>query len=213
VVGPNGSGKSSLLGLLAGRRPCSAGRVRWHPPLDGSARRAALGHAAQSLELDPELTVREHLTLFRALERLPGACVSRVIADFGLGAFLEQRVQRCSLGMRQRLHLALAFLKQPALLLLDEPANALDVEARAALTQALQARRAHRLTSVLVTHDLGEVARVADHVFFLARGSLLAQGTPDALARVHGDLGAAYLALVGEPGPPPAGRSGRRRAG
>jgi ABC-type multidrug transport system ATPase subunit len=203
VLGANGSGKSTLLKLLAGRVVPASGMVRYSPRLGQSdhERAHSLGYAAQRPELDPEMTAREHLQLFAALCRLPKdqrpGRIERVSEQLGLAGFLDQRVEQCSGGMRQRLHLALSMLHTPLLWLLDEPFQGLDPEAQSGLWRALAEHRAANGTALLVSHDLARTAELADRVLFLEGGRLVAHDAPESLARVHGSLEAAYEALTG----------------
>jgi ABC-type multidrug transport system ATPase subunit len=203
VVGANGSGKSSLLKLLAGRLVPSAGAVRFGEALGlGDASRSrSIGYAAQTAELDPEMTAREHLKLFAALCKLPAASrstrIEAVSAQLGLAEFLDTRVDACSGGMRQRLHLALSMLHAPTLWLLDEPFTALDPQAQNLLWSALSEHARSGGASLVVSHDLGRVAACADRVVILEGGRLLVNAPPFPLATAHGDMERAYEALTG----------------
>ena len=112
LIGKNGSGKSTLLSLLAGRLRATAGQLRVPPA----------AYAAQRAELDPELSVQEHLQLFAALEGLTNARATQAcnaaVEGFGLAAFATERVARLSGGQRRRLHLALSSLSEAPMWLL-----------------------------------------------------------------------------------------------
>jgi len=153
VTGPNGSGKTTLLRVLARLSAPSAGELE----LPERHRLGYLGH-------DPlvyrELTPLENLTLFARLYRVSerGERVGMLLERFGLWDVRHQRVASFSRGMQQRLGLCRVLLHDPALLILDEPTNALDADGLALLDEVLaDAQR----TRVVATHDPGRVERLA----------------------------------------------------
>lgn len=186
LLGPNGSGKSTMISLLAGRLTPTAGRM---------AREGSIGFAAQSTELDPEMTGREHLCLFAALTRASRAVVDAAIERFGLAPFADVTVARLSGGMRRRVHLATSWLGPPALWLLDEPTGGLDPEGRAALEGTMR-EVARQGAVVFATHDLALAERVADRIVLLLDGCVVEDASVELLVRSHGSLGAAYDARV-----------------
>jgi ABC-type multidrug transport system ATPase subunit len=153
VTGPNGSGKTTLLRVLAQLAAPSAGELE----LPERHRLGYLGH-------DPlvyrELTPLENLTLFARLYRVPerGEQVGMLLERFGLWGVRHQRVASFSRGMQQRLGLCRVLLHDPALLILDEPTNALDADGLALLDDVLADTRR---TRVVATHDPGRVERLA----------------------------------------------------
>jgi ABC-type multidrug transport system ATPase subunit len=158
VAGRNGSGKTTLLKILAGLARPTTGRVRVER--EGRAvadadRRLAVGWTGPDLELYGELTAEENLLSFRraAGRPEPAGEVRRRLLEMGLAEeALGRRVEEYSTGMRQRLRLAFASLFDPELLLLDEPANGLDVEGRAVLA-ALVERTRRRGAVVVASND------------------------------------------------------------
>ncbi|HYJ78729.1 MAG TPA: ABC transporter ATP-binding protein [Longimicrobiaceae bacterium] len=206
LVGANGSGKTTLLRVLAGIVAPDAGAVEvlgLRPRQDRRALRARVGYAGQDAALDPELTGWETLRLFHALlglhdggreERLAG-----VVHDYGLMEFQSRRVAACSGGQRQRLHLALAALHSPALLLLDEPGASLDPEGRRELWARLAAWRDAGRTVLAATHDLADAAARCDRVLLLHAGRVLADGAPAALVAAHARA-RTVVTLAGPPG-------------
>jgi ABC-2 type transport system ATP-binding protein len=154
LVGPNGSGKSTLLSVLAGALDPSAGRVE---------RNAAVGWAPQRPALYGRLTPRENLELFARLEGHPPD------AELDLP---ETPTATHSVGMRQRLNLALAFLGEPGVLLLDEPTASLDPEQRGLLWERLARVRAAGGAVCFATQNVEERER-ADRTLELQDGRLL----------------------------------------
>ncbi|HEX6370581.1 MAG TPA: ABC transporter ATP-binding protein [Longimicrobium sp.] len=194
IIGANGSGKSTLLRTLAGIVAADGGRVEvlgMDPRRDRSALRSRVAYVGQDAALDPEMTGWETLRLFHALQGLPRgereACVSGVADRSGLRAFAERPVGTWSGGQRQRLHLALATLHAPALLMLDEPAAGLDPDGRRDLWRQLAGYRdsGDGHTALVATHDLAEVAAHCDLAVVLHGGRLIAADAPAALVAAH----------------------------
>ena len=193
LVGGNGAGKTTLLKLIAGQLRPDAGCVTVFdrdPARAGQAMRRELASVSQSPALDPEMTVGETLQFFAVLYELPSGNLPAVVAEtarrFGLEAILARRVNACSGGMRQRLHLAAAMLHAPRLVLLDEPTNNLDVEGREFLWGLLLEKARAGVAVLLSTHDLGAVERTADRVLVMHQGRILADARPQDLMREHG---------------------------
>jgi ABC-type multidrug transport system ATPase subunit len=153
LVGPNGSGKSTLLSVLAGALDPSAGRVERH---------AAVGWAPQRPAVYGRLTPRENVTLFARLDGHPADAVLDLP---------ETPTATHSVGMRQRLNLALAFLGDPPVLLLDEPTASLDPERRAELWARLDGVRAAGGAVCFATQNVDELTH-AGRVLELHEGRL-----------------------------------------
>jgi ABC-2 type transport system ATP-binding protein len=192
IAGPNGSGKTTLLKMLAGALFPSSGSIEvlgLDPTSRVSALRSRVAFASQDAALDPEMTGAQTLRLFAALYGIPkhdAAQKVQILAEaFQLTGHLDSRVQAFSGGLRRRLHLAIAFLHDPELLLLDEPTAGLDPSGRELLWALIRSHASRNTSAVLVTHDLHEAERYCDRVAILARGNLLALGSPKDLIRAH----------------------------
>ena len=179
LLGVNGAGKSTTLSLIAGALRPEHGAIRLHgqdflehPEL---ARRA-IGWLPEAAPLWPELTIREHLHAHGRLRGLDGASLRQaaeaVLERLELGDLARRLAGVLSQGQRQRLGLACALLHRPALLVLDEPANALDPVQVAALRKLLRELAAGGTAVILSTHQLGEVTAVCDRVAILHEGVL-----------------------------------------
>ncbi|HTS01609.1 MAG TPA: ABC transporter ATP-binding protein [Thermoanaerobaculia bacterium] len=180
LVGANGAGKTTLLRLLAGDLTRDAGeaRVLGEDPADRSSRlRARVAYVSQALALDPEMTARETLRLFSALAGTPRPGRNDRLLEgaraFGLEEHLEKRVARLSGGLKRRLHLAIAFLGDPWVLLLDEPTAGLDADGQKHLWKVLEGHRSSGGCALVATHDLDEAERHADEIVHLERGRLV----------------------------------------
>lgn len=176
LVGPNGSGKTTLLRMLAGLIIPDAGEAHclgFDLRTPTPRLRHQVAYVTQHFSLYGELTVRENLAFEAALCGVPAPAraITRVLDDLNLRAFSRARAQTLSGGARQRLMLAAALLRQPALLLLDEPTASLDGASRAALWRELDARRTSAMTLILTTHLPDDAGR-CDTVTQLVDGSV-----------------------------------------
>ncbi|HEU5441300.1 MAG TPA: ABC transporter ATP-binding protein [Ktedonobacterales bacterium] len=217
LIGPNGAGKTTLFNVVSGIQRSNAGAVIFDQrpinDLDPTARaRLGIGRTFQTPQAFGSLTVLENLLLPAWLPRyggvlpdllpLPGAGRARRaarerargIADFlGIADTLERLPGELSLGRRRLVELGRALAAEPKLLLLDEPASGLDAaETERFAALLLRVRDVFRLTLLLVEHDMQLVLSVADYVYVLNFGKLLAQGEPQAVVSNPAVI-AAYL--------------------
>src|SRR5215813_15209623 len=177
-LGLNGAGKTTTIRMLLGMiRPSAGVAFLLGTPVHADARElwAQVGYLVETPHAYPELTVRENLEVFRRLRGLRDEhIVERIIERLALTAYADRRAGTLSLGNAQRLGLAKALLHDPALLLLDEPANGLDpagvVEVRDLLRELAHE---HGVTIFLSSHLLGEVARIATRFGVIHQGRLV----------------------------------------
>jgi ABC-2 type transport system ATP-binding protein len=184
VLGPNGAGKTTTIEILEGFRPRDGGTVHvlGHDPGARSADlRERVGVVLQHSEPEPFLTVIELLELFRGYYRRPRP-TAELLEVVGLSHKASARIRKLSGGERRRLDLALALAGDPDLVFLDEPTTGFDPEARRDAWGTIRSLRDQGKTIVLTTHYLDEAAALADRVLVVARGKLLADAPPDALA-------------------------------
>ncbi|HEY7092813.1 MAG TPA: ABC transporter ATP-binding protein [Ktedonobacterales bacterium] len=183
-LGLNGAGKTTTIRMLLGMiRPTSGAASLLGKPVHADAGDlwAQVGYLVETPHAYPELTVRENLEVFRRLRGLRDtATVERAIERLELGAYADRRAGTLSLGNAQRLGLAKALLHDPALLLLDEPANGLDpagvVEIRELLRELAHERG---VTIFLSSHLLSEVARIATRFGVIHQGRLIEELSAD----------------------------------
>jgi zinc transport system ATP-binding protein len=200
LVGPNGAGKTTLLSAILGRVEFT-GSIRFH--WEDSGR---IGYVPQSFAVDPTLpvTVGEFLALGHqrrpvcvGITRRQRHRIDEVLGRVGLSGFASRPLSTLSGGELQRMLLANAVDPRPELLLLDEPASGLDETAVGRLEEVLRDLKREARTSVfMVSHDLGQVRRIADAVTLLDR-RVRRTGPPATV--LTQDL-AASLALAAEPG-------------
>jgi ABC-2 type transport system ATP-binding protein len=206
LLGVNGAGKSTTLAMIAGALAPDRGMIRIqgndfleHPEVA----RLAVGWLPEGAPLWPELTVHEHLMAHGRLRGLKGAHLNQacdaIIQKLELTDLQRRLAGVLSQGQRQRLGLACALLHRPALLVLDEPANALDPVQVAALRHLLRELAAAGTAVILSTHQLAEVTAVCDRVAILHEGRLrydapLHADQHDALEKTFFDIAMAKAA-------------------
>jgi ABC-2 type transport system ATP-binding protein len=176
LCGPNGAGKTTLLSILAGLRRPTAGTMELGTP------RQRIAVLPDTPHFEPWLTGREVVSLAARLARTAheSDAVDRALADAGLADRADHRTGGYSRGMLQRLGLASTLVGDPELLLLDEPASALDPAGRREVLDLISQLRG-RATVVLSSHLLGDVQEVCDTIGILRSGRLLYQGPIDSL--------------------------------
>jgi ABC-2 type transport system ATP-binding protein len=186
LLGPNGAGKSTTIDMLLGLQQPDAANVSLFgaAPRD-AVRNGAVGAMLQTGGLIRELTVRELVTMIAALYPNPLA-VCDVLALTGTREFADRRTHKLSGGETQRVRFAMAVVANPRLLVLDEPTVALDVEGRHDVWAIMRTfEREVHTTELFATHYLEEADAYADRVVLMARGTIVADGTPAAIkARV-----------------------------
>jgi ABC-2 type transport system ATP-binding protein len=171
VIGPNGAGKTTLLSILAGITERDSGEVELP--------RGVAGWVPQRPALYRRLTVDENLRLFARLEGHgdPEASVKEMLELTGLEERRGDQVGTLSGGNQQRINVALGILTRPAVLLLDEPSEALDPRQRARLWDFISELAGGGTSVVFSTHDIQEAERYAGRLVVLADGELLFDGT------------------------------------
>jgi ABC-2 type transport system ATP-binding protein len=184
-LGPNGAGKTTTLRLILGllRRQQGAievfGKTLDRHRLDVLRR---IGSSIETPSVYGHLTARENLDVWRRVYDCDRRRVNDVLAIVGLSGTGSKRADQFSLGMKQRLGIAVALLHQPTLLILDEPTNGLDPQGILEMRRLLGAlNREHGVTILVSSHILSEVERVVTHVGVIHHGTLRFQGTLDAL--------------------------------
>jgi ABC-2 type transport system ATP-binding protein len=208
LVGPNASGKTTLLRCAAGRLPPSRGVVRLEGrplyPVAGWQGNLP-GYAAAPEELPPFLTVQQSLEIYAAARKLADVPEHSwaLCRQLGLAPYARTLIRELSLGTRQKLAVVLALLDSPALLLIDEVFNGLDIRSSLALRSHLRQRvKDDGLTVLMATHSLDIVKSCCDGLVLVDCGKLLHSWEPAELSRYSGaeDLERALAQFL-----PPAG--------
>lgn len=185
VLGENGAGKSTLCNLVFGGYPPDDGRIElggkaFRPESPAAAMRAGVAMVHQHFSLVTTMTVAENLLLtqhgLRLRRRDLTSRLDEIAHRYRLRIDLDQQVATMPVGARQKVEIVKALLRDPALILLDEPTGVLDPAEIDALIDTCRAIAADGKAVVLVTHKLGEVARVADAATVLRRGTVAGGG-------------------------------------
>jgi len=185
VLGPNGAGKTTTTEILEGYRERTRGDVRvlgYDPAGQPRALRQRVGIVLQETGVQPELSVSELLAMYGSWYSRRRA-TAELLALVGLEGKQRMSANQLSGGQRRRLDLALALVGRPELLFLDEPTTGFDPEARRRAWQTIKALADDGTTVFLTTHFMDEAQALADRVAVMARGRIVASGTPDELRR------------------------------
>jgi ABC-2 type transport system ATP-binding protein len=182
-LGPNGAGKTTTVEILEGYRKRSDGSVSVlgvDPEHGDRAWRARIGIVLQDCRMEPVLTVRETLELYAGYYPRPRS-VAETIELVGLKEKADTRAGALSGGQQRRLDLGVALIGDPDLIFLDEPTTGFDPAARRQAWEVIASLRELGKTIFLTTHYMDEAQWLADRVAVLARGRIVAEGTPDEL--------------------------------
>ena len=176
LLGPNGAGKSTTLKMITGILKPTSGSIEF----DGHLwKRNDLEHIGALIEMPPlyeNLTAYENLKVRTTLLGLDDARINEVLQIVQLTNTGKKRAGQFSLGMKQRLGIAIALLNHPKLLILDEPTNGLDPVGIEELRELIRSFPAKGITVILSSHILSEVQQTADHIGIIADGILGYEG-------------------------------------
>ena len=177
-LGPNGAGKTTTLRMVLGLVRPSAGTAEVLGTAPGDpAGLARIGAMVESPAFYPYLSARDNLEVLARHANVPRPRVADVLTTVGLAARAGDRFASYSLGMKQRLGVAAALLKDPELLILDEPTNGLDPFGMADMNYLISRLGHEGKTVLLSSHNLAEVQQICDHVGVIFKGKLVAQST------------------------------------
>jgi sodium transport system ATP-binding protein len=206
LLGPNGAGKTTTLRMLYALMRPDVGEIR----VDGvdavaepQKAQARLGVLPDVSGLYPRLTPREHLDYYGRLQGLSGKALSNRIEQLlqllDMGSIADRRAQGFSHGERTKVALARALVHDPRNILLDEPTNGLDVMSTRAVRDMIRRLRADGRCVLFSSHVMQEVSALCDEIIVIARGRIVASGSPDTLRAQTGqqNLEDAFVALLG----------------
>jgi ABC-2 type transport system ATP-binding protein len=180
-LGPNGAGKSTTMRLVLGLEQPDAGSAtiggKRYAELHEPLRR--VGALLEARALHPGRSARDHLLYLAATQGIAASRVDELLELVGLGGVAAKRVKGFSLGMGQRLGVAVALLGDPGVLMLDEPVNGLDPEGVRWIRLLLQGLAAEGRTILLSSHLMQEMALTAGHLIVIGRGRLIADCSTD----------------------------------
>jgi ABC-2 type transport system ATP-binding protein len=188
-LGPNGAGKTTTMRIMTGLFTPSSGDIKvdgysiLSNPLEVKQR---IGYLPESAPVYLDMTVQAYLRFVCEIKRVPprqrAEQIDRVISECGLESVRTRTARKLSKGFRQRLGLAQALVGDPPVIILDEPTVGLDPTQTFEFRKLIQGLKGNR-TVILSSHILPEVSMICDRVVIISRGKILAQDSPDALAR------------------------------
>jgi len=180
-LGPNGAGKTTTLRLILGLIKKQSGTISIFGKSFGENRLDILrniGSLIESPSLYGHLTAYENLLILQKIYQCPIERINEVLTLVGLSNTGKKRAGKFSLGMKQRLSIAMALLNNPKLLVLDEPTNGLDPQGILEMRELLkQLNREKSITIIISSHLLAEIEKIATHVGIINHGKLIFQGT------------------------------------
>ncbi len=200
IIGPNGAGKSTLLNCCIGRLFPDSGSVNFNGKNVIGMQPHDINHAGmvrvfQTPEIFPDLTLLQNVLIpalakkdgtfkfnpFKSLakEKVLHEKAMSILVDFELDKFHEQLAGSMSRGDKRRLELAMGLIQQPDLLLLDEPTAGMSRLDTNRTIDLLKSAQMQKMTKVIIEHDMHVVFSLADRISVLARGHIIATGTPD----------------------------------
>ena len=206
LLGPNGAGKTTSLRMLYTLMKPDSGQVLVDgidANLDPQAVRRRLGVLPDSRGLYKRLTSRENIRYFGRLHGLDDALIAQrteaLVAALEMGDIIDRRTEGFSQGQRVKTAIARALVHEPRNVILDEPTNGLDVMATRAMRRFLHQLRDEGRCVLFSSHIMQEVAALCDRIVIIARGQVVAEGTPDELREKTGEsnLEDAFVKAIG----------------
>ncbi len=173
IMGPNGAGKSTLLKMISGIEKPTEGVINFKGENWKREDLKVIGSLIEEPGLFDNLTVEDNIKLKLKLHHVENKDQEQILNTLGFGEHNQEKVKGFSTGMRQRLGIALAFMGNPDLVVLDEPTNGLDTFGIHELRELLMLEKKQGKTIIIASHRLSEIQKVADRIAILGNGELL----------------------------------------
>ena len=203
LLGPNGSGKTTIMKCILGLNRYSKGTIKVFgsdivEKFEGVM--SEVGALVEAPAIHKDLTAYQNLALRAGIYGgVPKARIERVLDMVHLLQYRKDKAGRFSLGMKQRLGLASAFLTEPRLMILDEPVNGLDIEGVVEVREIIKKMRDEKGTTFLISsHMAGEIEKTCNKVAVMCEGELIAFDTTENALRLHPSLEDYFLTVVKE---------------
>ena len=172
LLGPNGAGKSTLLKMLTGMINPTSGEILYKGKIWSRNDLLEIGALIEEPPIYENLTARENLKVRTLLYNLPDSRIEDVLEIVNLTNTGNKKAGKFSMGMKQRLGIAIALLNNPKLLILDEPTNGLDPIGIGDLRELIKSFPKKGITVIISSHILSEVEQIADYIGIIANGQL-----------------------------------------
>lgn len=205
LLGPNGAGKTSIVKMIHGFSPVSAGQLEvFGQDVSRHARdiKARIGIVPQEDNLDPDISVQDNLLVYAGYflinKEVAKERAEEILEFMDLNSKAGEVVEHLSGGLKRRLTLGRALINKPEFIILDEPTTGLDPYARHLVWQRLRRLKEAGTTMLLTTHYLEEASQLCDRLVILHQGQVLEQGTPQELIDRHVGKEALELGLIGD---------------
>ena len=200
LLGPNGSGKTTIMKSITGLSQPSEGSITVFgaPSTDREASLKHVGALIEQPALYENLTAWDHLVMAaRFYPEVDEKRMDQVLTIVGLAPYKKERCGKFSLGMKQRMGIALALLSEPELMILDEPTNGLDIEATVEIREIIiRLAKEKGVTFLVASHLASEIEKMCDKVLVLYEGEMLSFDTKEEALRLHPSLEDYFLAKV-----------------
>lgn len=186
LLGPSGAGKTTLIKILTGQLPASAGKAYVFGENSERLKENSyreIGMVMDNSGIYERLSCYDNLKLFSSIYKIDKRRIKEVLTAVGLGGEKKTSAGKLSKGMRQRLILARSILHRPKLLFLDEPTSGLDPATTKTIHELLFRLREEGTTIFLTTHNMEEAAKMCDNIALLHEGNIIEYGEPEELCR------------------------------
>lgn len=172
LIGPNGAGKTTIMKIISGMITATSGSVEINGHPWSRQDLLTIGSLIENAPLYGNLSAQDNLRVITTMLGLPESRISEVLKAVNLADVGSQPAKNYSLGMKQRLGIALALINHPQLLILDEPTNGLDPLGIQELRQIISDFKDQKITIIISSHILSEVEHLADYIAFINHGEL-----------------------------------------
>lgn len=200
LLGPNGSGKTTTMKIMTGLIRPDSGDVKifgHNPGEDMEKAMQRVGCMIENPAFYPYLTARQNLEIIRKLyPNCSEAAIGHMLDQLGLSDYKNEKVEKYSLGMKQRLGLCMTLLSEPELLILDEPSNGLDIEGMAQVRGIIKEQAKRGRTILISSHLAGEIEQVCTDVAIIRDGVFLSAAKVPHLLNDYGSVENFYLTLI-----------------
>ena len=182
-LGPNGAGKSTMMKILTTYLKASSGTTsvnNFSTQDEALAVRRSVGYLAENNPLYPEMYIREYLKLHADLNKAPKERIETVIELTGLQPEISKKIKQLSKGYKQRVGLAAALIHDPEVLILDEPTAGINPTLiNGIIDRLIKVNKEFGITLLVIEHNMRVIMNLAQKIFCLAHGELLAEGLPE----------------------------------